>query len=462
MSSNPAILVCGTGSGCGKTTVTLGLMAALGRENRAVQPFKCGPDFIDPTLHTLVTGRNSYNLDIRMCGRDYVCRLFKRHAPAEGISVIEGVMGLFDGGKGSAAVLADTLNVPLLLVVDVRSAAESVGAVVKGFETFQSETRPAGVILNRTAGLRHQSLVKKSIETYCNTPVVGILPRDEYLQIPSRHLGLYLGGEKPFSRKQINYLAELVRQNVDLDQITALAAKRQDIPCPENFPAGVDIPVCPGVRLGVARDEAFCFYYEDNLQLFEKAGAEIIPFSPLHDCRLPPDLDGLYLGGGYPELYGPGLQDNLGMREDIKRFASAGLPVYAECGGFMYLTEGIVTMEGDFYQMAEVFPVCVRMKPRLSRLGYRTVRLTNNTLFGKAGVILHGHEFHYSELDKEMNVDRVYQFADNRREGYRLGNTLGSYVHLHFGNTPDAVRNFLNLCKGSCHAPLTGLKKAEP
>ncbi|MEA2083400.1 MAG: cobyrinate a,c-diamide synthase [Thermodesulfobacteriota bacterium] len=448
MSSAPAILICGTGSGCGKTMVTLGLMAALGRENRTVQPFKCGPDFIDPTLHTLVTGRNSYNLDIRMCGRDYVCRLFKRHAPAEGISVIEGVMGLFDGGKGSAAVLADTLNVPLLLVVDVRSAAESVGAVVKGFETLQSETRPAGVILNRIAGQRHQSLVEKSIETYCDTPVVGILPRDEQLQIPSRHLGLHLGGEKPFSRIQIDCLVKLIRQNVDLDRITTLAAKRRDIPCHENIPARVDIPVPPAVRLGVARDEAFCFYYEDNLQLFEQAGAEIIPFSPLHDSRLPPDLDGLYLGGGYPELYCPGLQDNRSMREDINRFASAGRPVYAECGGFMYLTEGIITMEGNFYQMAEIFPARARMKPRLSRLGYRTVRLTNNTLFGKAGVILHGHEFHYSELDKKMDVDRVYQFGDNRREGYQLGNTLGSYVHLHFGNTPDAVRNFLNLCNG--------------
>lgn len=442
----PAVLLAGTHSGCGKTTLTLGIMAALSRRGVHVQPFKCGPDFIDPTLHRLVTGRLSRNLDVRMCGEDYVRRLFAEQAPAEGISIIEGVMGLFDGGNGSAAGLAKLLALPVILVVDVRSAAESVAAVVKGFETLDPEVRLVGVILNRTGSEHHYRLIAEAVKKNCRAEIIGELPRDPAVTLPSRHLGLHMGAEVQLNQQR---LIDLVEQRLDLDRLTAFArsAQVQEMPVqePRIFSSNESMD---SSRIGVAWDDAFCFYYQDNLDMLRNAGAEIVVFSPLHDKELPESLDGLYIGGGYPELHAAALANNVSMREAVRSFSESGKPVYAECGGFMYLTTAIVDAAGEEFAMVGVYPVISRMGKRLRRLGYRQVRMRAETLLGPEGFHCYGHEFHYSEIDEMAPaVKRGYVLDDGRAEGYLVNNTLGGYIHLHWGRTPEVATNFLKSCQ---------------
>jgi len=446
----PAVIVAGTHSGCGKTTLTLGIMAALRGRGVEVQPFKCGPDFIDPTLHRQITGRISRNLDVRMCGADFVRRTFAAHAPAAGISVIEGVMGLFDGGHGSAAHLAALLGVPVLLVVDVRSAAESVAAVIKGFETLEQGIRVGGVIFNRVGSPRHLQLITEAVRNHCRAEIIGALPRDSGISLPSRHLGLHMGPEMDLDQER---LAALIKDHLDLDGLLQLAST-VTAECKASEPkgaAGKSQPA-PSVRLGLARDEAFCFYYQDNLDMLQQAGAVIVPFSPLHDDNLPENLDGLYLGGGYPELHASLLADNASMREDILHFSRSGRPVYAECGGFMYLSESIVDSHGMEYPMAGVYPVRATMGKGLRRLGYREATMQVSTLLCRKGDICYGHEFHYSEIDPmPAQVERAFVLADGRSEGYIINNTLAGYVHLHWGRTPDAARRFVVVMDSKSH-----------
>ena len=434
--SRPALIIAGTHSGCGKTTVSLGLMAALVRRGKRVQPFKCGPDFIDPTLHQVVTGRVSRNLDVRMCGEEFVRAGFGAHAPEDGISLIEGVMGCFDGGQGSAAHLARLLEIPVILVVDCRSAAESVAAVVLGFEEFDPRVRIAGVILNRVAGARHLDMVAAAVRERCRAEVIGGLPRESGISMPSRHLGLHMGGEIHLNQER---LVALMEEHLDLDRLPALAASG-------TIGGQPPVPLQPvaRVRLGLAWDEAFCFYYQDNLDLLRQAGAELVVFSPLADSTLPPDLDGLYLGGGYPELHAAALAENQAMREAILAFSRSGRPVYGECGGFMYLCRAIVDTDGHELPMCGVFPVRARMGKRLRRLGYRRLELVRDTLLGPGGGFRYGHEFHYSEIDPmPEEVVRAGVLDDGRGEGYLRDQTLAGYVHQHWGRTPEAASGFV-------------------
>ncbi|CAK8725758.1 cobyrinate a,c-diamide synthase [Candidatus Electrothrix aarhusensis] len=453
-----ALIIAGTHSGCGKTTVTLGLMAALKQRGMTVQPFKCGPDFIDPSLHLLMTDQVSRNLDVRMCGSDYVQRLFHSHAPLAGtppheaISVIEGVMGLFDGGQGSAAHLARLLNLPVILVVDVRSAAESVAAVVKGFESLDSLVHIAGVIFNRVGSERHMQMISDAVSKHCRAKIIGALPRDNTIALPSRHLGLHMGTEIELNRQR---LVELMEEHLDLDLLLQRAQQPEtgaililpEIAEPTSpSPPDLTSSAMPKVRLGVARDEAFCFYYQDNFDMLEKEGAKLIFFSPLHDAGLPDGLDGLYLGGGYPELHAETLAANASMRAEIQAFSRSGKPVYGECGGFMYLTEAIVTAEEKQYPMAGVYPVVSRMQQGLRRLGYRQAEILADTILGAADHHCYGHEFHYSSIDTmPAEIKRGYMLDDGRAEGYIRDNTLAGYVHLHWGRTPEAARHFIQI-----------------
>ncbi len=441
----PAVIVAGTHSGCGKTTLALGIMAALRGRGIEVQPFKCGPDFIDPSLHRQITGRISRNLDVRMCGADFVRRSFAAHAPAAGISVIEGVMGLFDGGHGSTAHLAALLGVPVILVVDVRSAAESVAAVIHGFETLEQGIRVAGVILNRVGSPRHLQLITEEVRNHCRAEIIGALPRDSGISLPSRHLGLDMGAEMDQDR-----LAALMAAHLDLDRLEQLASAARG---PGPVANGIDAPMQKTVvRLGLARDEAFCFYYQDNLDMLRAAGAEIIPFSPLHDKNLPADLDGLYLGGGYPELHAALLAENESMRRDILAFSVSGRPVYAECGGFMYLCRAIVDTHGAEHPMVGIYPVRAQMGRGLRRLGYRQATMQVSTLLGRKGDICYGHEFHYSEIEPMPgDVEPAFVLDDGRSEGYAAGSTLAGYVHLHWGRTPDAARCFVRAMASQSH-----------
>jgi cobyrinic acid a,c-diamide synthase len=446
MNSNPpAVIIAGTHSGCGKTTITLALMAAFCKRGVNVQPFKCGPDFIDPTLHRLVTGKVSRNLDVRMCGTGYVEQLFVDQAPSDGLSIIEGVMGLFDGGNGSAARLASLLGIPVILVVDVRSAAESVAAVVKGFETLDPEVKVAGVILNRVGSERHLSMIAEAIKKYCQAEIIGAIPRDTTISLPSRHLGLHMGAEVHLNRQR---LVELVEKNLNLDNLLGKvknynpeSAPRNSEPKTQNSQWGTQNPP---VRLGVAWDEAFCFYYQDNLDMLKAAGAEIVIFSPLHDEVLPENLDGIYLGGGYPELHAGALSANSAMRTAIREFSRAGKAVYGECGGFMYLCEAIIDTENTYFPMAGVYPVVASMAKRLQRLGYRQVTMATKTILGRTGCHCYGHEFHYSEIaEMPEQIERGYHLDDGRAEGYLINNTLAGYVHLHWGRSPETATQFV-------------------
>ena len=441
----PALLIAGTHSGCGKTTLTLGLMAALARRGLSVQPFKCGPDFIDPSLHRMVTGRISRNLDVRMCGPDFVRRTFLRNGAACDCAVVEGVMGLFDGGEGSAAHLAKTLELPVILVIDVRSAAESVAAVAHGFATLDPGLRLAGIICNRVGSDKHRQMITEAITTHCDLPIIGFLPRNEAVSIPSRHLGLHMGEEHPLQGEGLEQLIGLIENHLDLDLLLQIAGQRGTT----ALPAAAAPLVAPGplVRIGVARDAAFCFYYEDNLDLLREAGADLVFFSPLKDGALPPELDGLYLGGGYPELHAPTLSANKGLREQIRGFAEAGRPVYAECGGFMYLCASITDQEGACFPMAGLYPFAARMQPRLRSLGYRQPSVVQDCLLAPRGTVLHGHEFHYSTIENSESFPFAYQLADGGSEGYLRHNTLAGYIHLHWGRTPEAAARFVQACR---------------
>ena len=445
------LVIAGTHSGVGKTTLTLGLLAAWQRQGLKVAPFKVGPDFIDPGHHTRAAGRISRNLDGWMLSREGNLELFSLHAREADLAVVEGVMGLFDGydGKseaGSTAQMAKWLKLPVVLVVDARSMARSAAALVHGFATFDPELTLAGVIFNRVGSPTHLDYLRQAVEQAGEVRCLGGLPREAELAIPERHLGLVTTEDHPLGGGYLTILADLVERHLDLDKLLAA------LPPLDLGEIAAPVSPAPQVRLGVARDRAFCFYYPDNLEWLERCGAEIVPFSPLDDEDLPGGLHGLYLGGGYPELFARELSANQKMLRAIRERAQAGLPIYAECGGLMYLGREITDLEGERHPMAGVLPFGVRMLPRLKALGYREVTLTAGALLGPAGTRARGHEFHYSEIiSVPAELPRVYQLTARRggepvREGYCVNQVLASYVHLHFGSNPQVARHLVACC----------------
>lgn len=447
-----AFVIAGTHSGCGKTTVCLGLLAALGKKGLSVQPFKAGPDFIDSGLHRIATGRTSRNLDLWMCGEAYVRDCFSRHTSGADAAVVEGVMGLYDGDL-STAVLASVLGLPVVLVVDAFGMAESAAALVKGFKKWTPEggrasAALAGVIFNRVGSAHHFERLRRAVT---EVPVLGYLPRDLHFEIPHRHLGLVVAEELPLAPADLDRLAETVLRCVDVDALLALA----DTPGPAPGPAGEGPERKAGsparARIAVASDRAFCFYYQDNLDALKAAGAEIVFFSPLADVCIPPGIDAIYLGGGYPELHAAGLSGNRAMRQSIREWAKAGGLVYAECGGLMYLSRSIRDFEGRLFEMAGVFPFETEMVRGRAHLGYREVLLKADCLLGAAGERVRGHEFHDSEISGGHGaVDRVYgvkngEGGDLAAEGYQCGNVLGSYIHTHFGSNRSTAAHFVGI-----------------
>jgi cobyrinic acid a,c-diamide synthase len=442
------IIIAAPSSGSGKTTVALGVMAALKGRGLRVAPFKVGPDFIDPGHHAAVCGRSSRNLDGWMCGREWVAGSYARGCRGADLAVIEGVMGLFDGASGeddagSTAEIARWLDGRIVLVVDARSQARSVAALVKGFVEFDPRLNFAGVIFNRVGTPRHEELLRQAMASVPGLPpVLGCLPREENLSLPERHLGLVMAAEAGLDEAFAARLAAAVEAHLDLEGL--LETGGQVSTSDRSVRSGA--PTSPAVRIAVARDEAFCFCYPENLELLQGAGAELVFFSPLRDQALPPEIDGLYLPGGYPELHAGELSENVSLLGEIREAATAGLPIYAECGGFMLLAESI-----DGRAMAGLFPGAARMLPRRKALGYRQVELTADSLLGPAGTVARGHEFHYSEMTLPEEVSRIYRLSrrggeDLGREGYCRGNVLGSYVHLHFGSNLQLAENFVRFC----------------
>ena len=441
-------MVAGVGTGVGKTTVTLGLLEAFRRRGLVVQAFKVGPDFIDPGLHAVVTGRPSYNLDGWMCGRERVLDAAARHAGDADLLVIEGMMGCFDGidgtsEEGSTAQIAKWLGAPVVLVIDVASQSRSAAAVVLGCERFDPELRIGAVIANGVGGDLHAGWVREAIAASCRAVPVGALTRDPALVLPERHLGLITAAEGRLTPEFRERLAAVLERSVDLDRLLAVAA-------PFRHVAPVAAPRGARVRNGVAHDAAFQFYYAENLDRLRGAGAELVFWSPLADAGVP-DVDGLYLGGGYPELHGRALSANRAARDAVRAFAAAGKPVYAECGGLMYLADAIEDLDGVVHPMVGVLPTTVRMRPPRLSLAYTEVTFTADTALGKAGTVARGHEFHCSTADPVPgSIERVYRISRRRgepgAEGYRIGAALMSYVHLHFASSPAIAESFVAAC----------------
>ncbi len=454
-------LIAGTASGVGKTTVALALTAAMRRRGLTVQACKGGPDFLDTGHHTRISGRVARNLDTWMLGADANVEVFRRACVGADAIVVEGMMGLFDGKdatseRGSSAEIAKLLRLPVVLVLDAGKSARSLAAVVLGFERFDPQLPLAGVILNKVASDGHFRMLDAAIKASCKTPVLGWLPREPAVSIPERHLGLQTAeetsdGDTPETFLEtsletfIDQLAGMAERHCDVESILALQCGLETTAVPERS----TVLLRDGIRIGVARDRAFCFYYEDNFDLLRRQGADIVPFSPLHDQTLPHDLDALYLGGGYPELYADRLSANRSMMSAVRDFIASGRPVYAECGGMIYLSRRLTTIDGVSHAMCALLSLEIEMTSKLVDFGYVTVELTDNCLLGRKGTRIRGHSFHYSRIvardDIQTNYRIHYSLSGKEEcEGFTTGSVLASYVHLHFGANPEVASHLLN------------------
>lgn len=443
----PRLVIAAAHSGSGKTTVASLLCLALSARGLRVQPFKLGPDYLDPTHLTRAAGRDARNLDSFLLPRERLSALFARAAAQADVSVLEGVMGLYDGrdplsDEHSTADLAGLLGAPVVLVIDAGGMARTAAAVAAGLRDFAPLTVPpvqvAGVILNRVGGERHAQLCEAAL-AQVGLPVLGFVPRDERLHLPARHLGLLSAEQASWDAGDALHAARFLR----LDELLA-AAQAPALPLPPPTP----VPAGERVRIGVAHDEAFHFSYPDALDELRAQGADLVPFSPLRDAGLPPGLGGLLLPGGYPEAHAAELEANAAMRAAVRAFAASGRPVIGECGGLMYLGQSLETPERTF-EMCGVTPDRTRMAPRLT-LGYRDAHALQGTPLAPAGAALRGHEFHHSVLTHEPTHPAYrWQAPDGTtvHEGYARGNVLASYLHLHLGADPALARRFVDRCR---------------
>ena len=444
-------LIAGPASGVGKTTIALAIAAGMSARGLRVQAFKCGPDFLDTGHLSAVTERPALNLDGWMMNREGICEAFAEGCAASNFAVVEGMMGLFDGisgegDKGSAAEIAKILSLPVILVVDASKSARSIAAVIRGFEVFDPDLRLGSVVLNGVASEKHYRLLADAIASNCETPILGWVPYQAAVNIPERHLGLQTAGEIDWSDKRSAF-GILAEERLNLDLLLRPEFQLE----PRKIEVSA-IDVEPKVTIGVARDAAFCFYYQDNLNLLERAGAKLVEFSPLRDAQLPAGVDGLYFGGGYPELYVRQLSANIALASEIREFAASGLPVYAECGGMMYLGERLRTRDGQAHAMAGVLPIESEMTEKLARFGYVEIELLQDCLLGERGMVLRGHSFHHSRSTNTHVVAPAFRArytlsGKTTEEGYASGNVFASYIHLHFRGAPEIADRFVALAE---------------
>ncbi|OIJ14392.1 cobyrinic acid a,c-diamide synthase [Anaerobacillus alkalilacustris] len=447
------IVIAGTGSGVGKTTITIGIMAALKKKGYVVQGFKCGPDYIDPTYHTAVTQRESRNLDSWMLKENVVKGILVTGSKGADISIIEGVMGFYDGkdprnNKGSTADISILTNSPVILVVNCASMARSAAAIVKGFQCLSKEVNVVGVIANRVGSIGHFNLVKTAIEQECHVPVIGYLQRESDIEMPERHLGLVPSIERGELDDFFDQLGDLVLKTIDIDKLLEISIT-EPLEVDETYSLfeKKEVQVC---RIAVAKDAAFNFYYQENLELLEAYGAEIVYFSPLQGEVLPENIDGLYLGGGFPEEFVDELSNDNSVKQSIKTAIEAGMPTLAECGGFMYLTEAIETTNNEEYDMVGIIPGKVTMQKRLAALGYREITGKSGNFLLPNDLQAKGHEFHYSIFHSKNEIPYAYETKGMRgiaSEGYMSENLIAGYTHFHFASCPEMVENWILKCK---------------
>jgi cobyrinic acid a,c-diamide synthase len=452
----PRVVIAATASGVGKTTATVALIGAMRARGLKVAAFKCGPDYLDPTYHERAAGVRSHNLDGWMMDRDAVVATFVRASADADIAVIEGMMGLFDSAtptsdEGSTAQIAKWLDAPVILVTDASGVARTIAAVATGFARFDPAVRVAGMICNRVGGRGHLDLLR---DAQPEVPIVGGFPASADLAFPERHLGLLMADESNVPQRLIDGWSQLATEWLDLDAIVEIA---RSAPALEVDRASdlrkIDSSSSPRCRIGVAYDAAFHFYYEDNLNRLRSHGAEIVNFSPIRDRELP-EVDGLYFGGGYPEAFVRELSSNTAMLAAIRRFAVSGGMIYAECGGLMYLTDTIRTLDGARWPLAAIVPGVAVMSEKLQAIGYVEIETRADSILGPAQTRFRGHQFRHSTLegaDRGNRIDHIYNVAPRLgsapfAEGYRIGNVLASYVHAHWASNPAVAKALIDAC----------------
>ncbi|NEP57052.1 MAG: cobyrinate a,c-diamide synthase [Symploca sp. SIO2G7] len=478
-----AVIIAGERSGVGKTTVTLALLSSLSRKYSHVQSFKVGPDYIDPMFHQRVTGRPCRNLDPVLTSENYIQECFARHIQGVDYALIEGVMGLFDGASGtddfaSTAHVARLLHLPVLLVLDCSRLSRSVAAIAYGYQSFDSRVKLAGVVLNRVGSDRHLELLQDALEPL-QLPILGVMRRQEHITIPDRHLGLVPTAEILQLDNLIDRLAHLGDSCFDWEQLLPLLSHSYPLPVTtldkqgnrqqatgnrekncfsysiggaKHFSGALQSPVTNKscLRIAVARDRAFSFYYQDNLDILQKLGAELVFWSPLTDKTLPEGVQGLYFGGGFPEIFAQQLAANTNLLKTLRKVIALGMPTYAECGGLMYLCEQITDFEHQSWSMIGVLPATTVMGERLT-LGYRQATALQESPLLPTGATVWGHEFHRSKLtvmpEKPLFEIRGYQQSQGTFEGWRLHQLHASYVHLHWGGCLEIPIRFLQQCQ---------------
>ncbi|MFQ5940127.1 MAG: cobyrinate a,c-diamide synthase [Nitrososphaerales archaeon] len=445
----PRIVIAGVTSGVGKTSISIAIMKALTEKGYVVQGFKVGPDYIDPSYHTSVTNRLSRNLDPWLMGENGLLQSFYDACKDADFVVIEGVMGLFDGLSGSSnfastAHIAKLLKTPIVLVIDAAKAARSVAAVALGFMKFDSSIKIAGVILNNVAGDKHAKYCIDAIKQV-NIPILGNIKRNQNIQLQERHLGLIPTSERKDVLAKLMAVANYVKEQIDIDQTISIAKK---VPKLQILPNSVHKKI--DAMIAVALDESFNFYYADNLDILRSLGAELKFFSPVNDTHLP-NADGLYIGGGFPEVLSYKLEKNYDMLKSIRKVTIDGMPTYAECGGLMYLTRSIMEFDGEKHNMVNIFDVDTIMGKKLT-LNYTDAKVINSCIIARPGKTIHGHEFHYSRIDEIPSDARfAYQLkkgvgVNGYNDGFIEYNTLASYMHIHF-TCANSAENFLRACK---------------
>lgn len=447
----PRILLSGTSSRVGKTMISVGLMRALVNRGYKVQPYKVGPDFIDPSFHYFATGRYSRNLDSFMMTKEDIMEIFQRNFKDADIAVIEGKTGLYDSHdalneKGSTAEVSKFLQCPTILIANAERLSRTAAAFVLGYKVFDPEVDIKGAILNRVGGARHSSKARTAVEELTGVEILGTIPRQD-ITIPDRHLGLIPAFEREEEfRELFDGLAEIVEEFIDVEKIIEIARKAPHLEQVMENP--LFKPKETRINLGVFRDKTFNFYYEDNIDAFAANGAHIKYIDSLSDKKLP-HVDGLYIGGGFPEIFASQLEGNTSLRKEVFNFCDAGKPVYAECGGLMYLGETLTLVSGEEYEMVGFLPISTEMFQKFQALGYSIYRAVNNNIISRKGDILTGHEFHYSKvtangkLEFAFKVDRGKGAIDGY-DGIEKKNTLANYLHLHAMSYPLMIERFIN------------------
>lgn len=466
----PRLLLAADRSSSGKTTISTGIMAALREAEFTVQPFKVGLDYIDPSYHSEITGRAARNLDGYLCDSQTLNEVFQHAALGADISIIEGVRGLYEGLEatsdiGSTAQIAKTLKCPVVLIINARSITRSAAALVQGYTSFDPGVDIQGVILNNLGSASHTDKAKKAIETYTSIPVLGAIPRDERMQISMRHLGLIpaLEGRRRLEDfdERLRHITSIIREHIDLQHLVEIASSAP--PLPPAAPRLYTEPKPAELRIAVALDESFNFYYRDNLELLEQQGAELIYFSPLHSNRLP-EVDGVYIGGGYPELFASELEKNKNLKEHIYQASQEGMPIFGECGGLMYLTQSITTepdasskhhmatKEPGTYEMVGALPGNTHLTHRRI-VTYTVAHAVRHNPIATQGTIIKAHEFHHSEV-LDIPEKAVFAIRTERGTGIKKGmdglmqqNTLATYLHILASSYPGFAERFTEQCR---------------